>query len=65
MKAEGRPHRILSPNPLSVADLGGGLPSGRAGKERNTDCIADRDAQSEQDSLQAKGARKDLVGPRR
>ena len=41
---------ILSPNPLSVAD---------SGKERNTDCIADRDAQSEQDSLQAKGARKD------
>ena len=45
-----RPGPILSPNPLSVAD---------SGKDRNTDCIGDRDAQSEQDLLQAKGARKD------
>ena len=32
MKAEGRPHRILSPNPLPVAD---------SVKERNTGRIAD------------------------
>ena len=35
--------------------------AGRAGKERNTDCVADGDAQPEQDLLQVKGVRKDLV----
>ena len=50
---EGRPR----PNPLPVTDFWGGLTKGRAGKERDTDCIADRDAQSELDSLQAKAGR--------
>lgn len=30
---------------------------GRLGKERNTGCIVESDAQSEQDSLQEKGSR--------
>ena len=38
----------LPPPPFSVAD---------SVKERNTDCIYDGDAQSEQDSLQEKGVR--------
>ena len=43
--------RNLSPNPFSVTDFE---------KERNTNCISDGDAQSEQDSLQEKGGAEDF-----
>ena len=63
--APARPGRIPSPTLIvankAVADLGGRLPSGRAGKERNTDCIGFGPAQSEQDSLQPHWQR---YGPR-
>ena len=46
---------ILSGRPAPTEPFfcsGADLPSGRVGKERNTECISDRDAESEQDSLQ-------------
>ena len=52
-----RPGLILSPTPFSVVDS----VSERNAARRNTDCISDGDAQSEQDSLQEKGVRKNLV----